>query len=158
MTETIHIVPITKTHAEAIATWVYDDIYAFYNHDKDFVEECMDGNHFAFTDADGALLGYLCFGQEARIPTREADAYSDDFLDIGLHMKPDLTGRKLGGVFLQQCLDFARENFGVSHFCATIASFNSRAIALCTRAGFSIEREVTHLHSGKKFTIVKRDA
>jgi len=150
----ISITPMTKDFAQTISKWTYDAPYSIYNHDESFANECMDGNHFAFTSADG-LLGYFCFGPEARIPTIEEDAYDDNFLDIGLHMRPDLIGRKLGSKFLGLCLNYALENDRASQYRATIASFNARAINLCIRNGFSIEKEVTHSRSQKKFTIVK---
>jgi len=150
----INITQMTKNYAQAISKWAYDGLYSIYNHDENFANECMDGNHFAFINADGPL-GYFCFGPEARIPTVEENVYDDNFLDIGLHMKPSLIGRKLGGVFLRLCLNYAWDNKKANRFRATIASFNARAINLCVKGGFQIETEVTHLRSQKKFTIVK---
>ena len=145
-------------YARFISTWTYDGIYSLYNHSKDFANECMDGNHFVFTGKDGELLGYFCFGTEARIPTTESNVYDDDFLDMGLHIKPDLCGKKLGILFINACLEFAQEKYGTSRFRATVASFNERAKMLCTKAGFCVEREVTHFAIKNKFTIMKRNA
>jgi len=150
----ICITQMTKDFAQTILEWKYDGPYSIYNHDERFANECLDGNHFAFTNA-GGLLGYFCFGPEARIPTIEENSYDDNFLDIGLHMHPDLVGRKLGSKFLRLCINYAWDNERVNRFRATIASFNARAINLCVNSGFRIEKEVTHLHSQKKFTIVK---
>jgi len=153
----VKIVEMTREYAHIISTWTYDGEYSLYNHDEEFVNECMDDNHFAFTGADGKLLGYLCFGKEARIPTVEENVYDDNFLDIGLHIKPDLTGKKLGSTFLFKCMGYALEKFNTNRIRATIATFNKRAINLCIKSGFYSEQEVTHLKTKNKFVIVKRD-
>jgi len=152
----ISIKKMIPAYGAVIATWVYDDVYAFYNHDADFENECMDGNHFVFINERNELIGYMCFGIEARVPTNEDGAYLDDCLDIGLHIKPDFTGKKLGKTFIKACLDFAIENYNTNRFRATIASFNKRALALCLSNGFSVAQEVTHKITGTKFTIVIR--
>ena len=154
----ISISEITTEHARIISTWAYDGIYSLYNHSEDFIDECMDENHFSFTGKNGELLGYCCFGVEARIPTEEDVVYDTDFLDIGLHIRPDLCGKNLGASFMNSCLEFAKNEYGTNCFRATIASFNERAKALCINAGFCVEREVTHLNTKSEFTIVKREA
>ena len=154
----IHISEMTIEYALLVSRWTYDDIYSLYNHSEEFVTNCMDGMHFAFINSNRELLGYLCYGKEARIPTVEEDVYEDNYLDIGLHIRPDLTGKKLGSSFLSACLKYAQETFDANHYRATIASFNKRAINLCVRSDFYIVQTVTHLITGSKFTIVKMDA
>jgi len=153
----INISEMTTDLARLISAWTYDGIYSIYNHSEDFVDECMDGSHFAFTDADGELLGYFCFGAESRIPTIEENVYDDGILDIGLHIRPDLCGRKLGHLFLEASLNHAREKLNATSFRASVASFNKRSINLCIRAGFNTEQEVTHKMSKKSFVILRRD-
>ncbi|MCL2839130.1 MAG: GNAT family N-acetyltransferase [Defluviitaleaceae bacterium] len=154
MNQAIIVSEMTTGYARLISTWAYDDMYAVYNHDDGFIDECMDGMHFAFTNRDGMLLGYFCFGKEARIPTIEENAYDDNFLDIGLHMHPDLIGKKRGSLFLNICLDYARKNFNTNYFRATIASFNERAINLCLKSGFYSQKIVTHRLTKKKFVVI----
>jgi len=156
MNKEINISEMTVEYAQVIPTWSYEGVYSVYNHSEDFPYECMDGMHFVFTDNDGQLLGYFCFGEEAKIPTVEKDAYDNDFIDIGLHIRPDLCGKKLGSSFMNVCLDYAKEKFNTNHFRATIAAFNKRALALCTSAGFYPEKTATHASTKKKFIIVKR--
>jgi len=151
------ITEMTTEYAHLVLTWTYEDVYSRYNHGKDFIDVCTDGNHFAFTDENGELLGYCCFGFEAKVPTEEENAYDDNFLDVGLHIRPDLCGKKLGASFINACLDFAKNKYGTSRFRATIASFNERAKTLCIRAGFYVEQEVTHYTTKNKFTIMKRE-
>lgn len=154
MYEEIFVVKMTPEYAKIIASWTYDGDYSIYNHDEEFVNECMDRKHFTFINSNNELLGYFCFGTEARIPTTEKNVYNNDFTDIGLHIRPDLTGKKLGNHFLDVCLNYIQNNFNTNRFRATIASFNKRALRLCVKAGFNPVEEVTHLFSEKKFTIV----
>ncbi|MCL2201611.1 MAG: GNAT family N-acetyltransferase [Oscillospiraceae bacterium] len=156
MRDNITVTKMTAEYAQLVPTWIYEGIYSLYNHDEDFIGECMDGNHFAFTGQDGELLGYFCFGAEARIPAIEAGAYDDGFLDIGLHIKPDLCGKKLGSLFLGTCLEYAASEYCTTRFRATIADFNKRSQALFINLGFHKEKEVTHAATNGKFVVVKR--
>ena len=149
------IVAMTTEHARAISLWKYDGIYSVYDHSSDDIDGFMDGAHFVYIDADGELTGYFCFGENARIPTAEADVYDDGFLDIGLGLRPDLCGKGNGLLFFNIGLNFAKEFYGTTHFRLAVAMFNERAIKLYKRAGFYAEREVTHSRSGKKFLIMK---
>ena len=148
----INVTEMTAEHAKDVATWTYGGTYALYDNS----EVTIDPHHFAFTDENGAFIGYMCFGVDARIPTNKDGVYCDKYLDVGLHIKPDYTGRGMGTAFMQSCLDFARQQYNTNAFRATIAAFNKRAQALCANAGFSTEQEVTHATTGKTFVIMQR--
>ena len=51
---------------------------------------------FAWIDAGGTVLGHVSYGPDGRIPTVENYPYSEDCLDMGLGLRPDLCGRGLG--------------------------------------------------------------
>ena len=61
---------------------------------------------------------------------------SEPALDVGLGMRPDLTGRGLGEEFVHAGLRFARETYSPPAFRLTVAAFNRRAIRVYERAGF----------------------
>ena len=146
---------MTIEYARAISLWKYDGIYSVYDHSGDNLDDFMDGAHFVCIDTDGKLTGYFCFGKNARIPTVEADVYDEGFLDIGLGLKPDLCGKGNGLLFFNIGLDFAKKFYGTTHFRLAVAGFNERAVKLYKRAGFYVEREVTHSRSGARFLILK---
>ena len=137
----IAIGPMTEEAARAVLAWRYEGIYAFYNADPhdlhDGLQEMLDGSYYAATDEQGALVGFFCLGAPAQVPGGHLyGLYADDALDIGLGMRPDLTGRRLGREFLTAGLDFAQERFAAATFRLAVAAFNQRAIRLYEQVGF----------------------
>src|SRR5262249_56383287 len=55
--------------------------------------------------------------------------------EIGLGLRPDLTGRGLGESFLRTCLRFASAALGARSYTLAVAAFNRRAITVYERAG-----------------------
>ncbi|HET7769340.1 MAG TPA: GNAT family protein [Chloroflexota bacterium] len=144
--------PIDEGAAWEVAGWVYGGAYAAYNcpagEADDFVGGILEpGNHYyAVRHGMGALVGYCCFGPDARVPGGEytevaepgerAGDLDDGFLDVGLGLRPDLTGRGLGGAFLEAIAGFAAGQLGHRRLRVTVAAWNRRAIRLYEKAGF----------------------
>jgi RimJ/RimL family protein N-acetyltransferase len=152
----LNITPMTQGYARAISLWTYDGLYSFYNHSAEPIDGFMDGTHYACTNHAGDLIGFFCFGDDARVPTVENDVYDDGFLDIGLGLRPDLCGKGYGLPFLTRGLDYAEQTLSTRSFRLSVAAFNERAVKVYEKAGFSIEREVTNSYSKSKFYIMKR--
>ncbi len=89
-------------------------------------------------DEDGDLAGYFCFGDDARVPAgRRLGVYErEPALDVGLGMRPSLTGRGLGTEFVQAGLRFAKEAYSPPTFRLTVAASNLRAVRVYERVGF----------------------
>jgi len=155
--EALQIIDMTKEYASEISKWKYDGVYSIYNESEDGFDALTNGAHFACIDATQGLIGYFCFGRDARIKTIEESVYDDSFIDIGLGLKPDLCGRSLGLIFLNEGLKYASVLYNTNKFRLTVAAFNKRAIKVYQRAGFCAEREVTHLQTGSKFIIMKNE-
>ena len=153
--ETPRVVPMTTEYARAISLWKYDGEYSFYDHHEGNVEGYMDGTHYACLNAQGEVIGYFCFGQDAQIPTVEENTYDDGFLDVGLGLRPDLCGRGYGLAFLNHGLDYAQRHFNENSFRLSVAVFNQRAVKVYKSAGFLIECEVTNSYFKNKFFIMK---
>jgi RimJ/RimL family protein N-acetyltransferase len=152
----MRITPMAPEHARLISRWEYGGDYSFYNHSEDHIAGFLDGTHYACVDSSGELLGFFCFGGEARIPTVEKNVYSGDFLDMGLGLRPDLCGKKLGLAFVNAGLAFAAGAFPAKALRLSVACFNKRAVKVYQRAGFAAEREVTNSHFGNKFYVMKK--
>jgi [ribosomal protein S18]-alanine N-acetyltransferase len=136
MTRLLSIRPLAAADAEAIAAWRYPPPYDVYDdRDEDGGagdEEAELAGKYAFVE-DGVLVGFCSFGADGRVP---GGSYPDGALDVGIGMRPDLTGRGHGGRYLGAALDFATRELGATRFRATVAEFNQRALRLCEGAGF----------------------
>jgi [ribosomal protein S18]-alanine N-acetyltransferase len=126
---------MTESDAHAVAGWRYSGPYAFYNWSTfpDDVQELLDpvgwGTvFFVARDRCDGLVGYFDFH-----PAGRSDAGS---LDVGLGMRPDLTGRGRGRQFVASGLSFAAERFRPRRFVLRVATFNVRAIRVYEAVGF----------------------
>jgi [ribosomal protein S18]-alanine N-acetyltransferase len=131
--------------ATQISGWHYDPPYDFYDatSDPDDLEELLDPRrrkdaYFSVFD-DGVLVGFFQFEREG---TR---------VDIGLGMRPDLTGRGLGGEYLRAGLEFARRRYSPERFTLSVATFNERAILVYERAGFRRNTVYRHNTNGGEY-------
>ncbi|WMT43015.1 GNAT family protein [Paenibacillus sp. D2_2] len=131
---------MTREAAVIISQWEYPAPYNFYNMDPDEegVAELMNGDYFCVTDDASCLVGFFCFGLSARVPGGyTAGLYTDEQrLDIGLGMDPALTGQGLGGVFVQEGLQWLQNQHGQSKFRLVVATFNERAKRVYAENGF----------------------
>ncbi len=132
--------PITPSDARAISRWRYEEPYSIYDGDSTSSEALLQPRfaYHSVYDERGDLTGYFCFGEDARgAAGRRLGLYDrEPALDVGLGMRPDLTGRGLGEEFLHAGLRFARETYSPPAFRLTVATFNRRAISVYERAGF----------------------
>ncbi len=130
---------LTEVDAKQICAWRYAPPYDFYNIDASSIRELLDPAHhcLAVNDRAGELAGFFTFGASARVRgASRAGLYQEPALDIGLGMRPDLTGQGQGLNFLNAGLLHAREQFQPERFRLVVAAFNSRAIRVYERAGF----------------------
>lgn len=135
-----------QTAAEIIH-WYYDPPYSLYNLDGDEseIESMLDGYHFAVrTDQEG-LVGFFCYGLCAQVPGGRARGLygGKRVLDIGLGMRPDLTGKGLGQSFVKAGIEFAITRWRPLAMRLTVASDNLRAIKVYERLGFSVIDSIT---------------
>ncbi|MFL6070055.1 MAG: GNAT family N-acetyltransferase [Actinomycetes bacterium] len=141
---------MTVDDAQAVAGWRYPGEYAFYNWDADpgDLAELLDpagwGRQFFAVDGrDGARVGFFEF---------KADGES---LEIGLGLRPDLTGGGLGLAFVEAGVQFAEEQFGTRSLTLAVAEFNQRAVTVYRRAGFEEVEHYEHETNGGTYPFVK---
>ena len=146
-----HFEQLSQEDAEAIAEWHYPEPYSFYDWtaDPDDLRELLDpalrgAAYWAVRDDADELIGNFSFK-----PKDEAT------VEIGLGLRPDLTGRGLGSSFLAAGLDFAREQFAPARFVLSVASFNERAIKVYERAGFARQRVYMHSTNGGEWEFLE---
>lgn len=126
--------------ARNIVKWRYDQPYSMYNmsDNAEDIEELMDGSYFSVNTRENELIGYFCYGKNAQVPGGvQAGFYlSEDLLDIGLGIRPDLTGKGNGFDFLNVGLNFGQKQYQPKGFRLSVATFNLRAICLYEKVGF----------------------
>jgi ribosomal-protein-alanine N-acetyltransferase len=149
--------PMDEAGAREILAWRYEPPYDIYDAKPDeaepFVQSLLDlaYAYHAIMDEHGELVGYCCFGLDARVPGGD---YSADALDVGLGMRHDLTGQGRGFDFFAAIVDFARRAFGPQALRVTVAAFNRRAIRVYEKAGFERKQEFQRSNDGMEFVIL----
>jgi ribosomal-protein-alanine N-acetyltransferase len=136
--------PMNDEEAREISGWRYDPPYDFYDatSDPDDLAELLDpkrrreGAYYAAFDERGALVGFFQFERKAQI------------VEVGLGLRPDLTGKGLGLGFMLAGLEFARRHFSPTGFRLSVATFNERAISVYERAGFGRGEVFMHHTNG----------
>jgi GNAT superfamily N-acetyltransferase len=130
---------MTEADAWAIADWRYPPPYDFYDLEPGEREEMLDpaSGCRAVFDESGELVGFGCFGAGGRLPGAErAGLYREAALDIGLGLRPDLTGGGRGRDFVEAVLAEARARRAPARFRLAVAAFNTRAIRVYEQVGF----------------------
>jgi [ribosomal protein S18]-alanine N-acetyltransferase len=143
--------PITADVAAEIGRWRYPTPYDTYDLEPGDVEHMLVPGYGYHVVRDGdELVGYCCFGEDARVP---GGAYADDALDVGWGMRPDLMGRGRGHAFVAAILEHARGAYRPCALRLTIAGFNDRSRRVAERAGLTLERERFTSSSGERFIV-----
>jgi ribosomal-protein-alanine N-acetyltransferase len=128
--------PIDESSARAVLAWRYAPPYDVYNAAPGGVAlaALLDpDNHYLVALRARAVVGFCCFGPDARVAGGD---YSAEALDVGAGLRPDLTGRGSGAAFLGAVVALAARHAGARRLRATVAAFNVRALQACARVGF----------------------
>ncbi len=125
-----------------ISTWTYEGIYSFYSMDScwETIKELIDGTYYSVFE-NSNIIGYFCYGESAQVPGgRNKGLYSKaETIDMGLGLRPDLTGKGIGLEFVLKGIEFGINIYKPRIVRLTVAEFNKRAIRVYERAGFQIE-------------------
>ncbi|WEV43679.1 GNAT family N-acetyltransferase [Lactobacillus sp. ESL0684] len=131
---TYKITQLTQENAVEIADkWHYDGQYAFYDMTADpedyeeIVTPKLRQNSYYQVLADDKLIGFFVI--------EPADENQGSY-ELGLGMKPNLTGQGKGQEFLQQILAFVTSKFAITELILDVAEFNVRAQKVYQRLGF----------------------
>jgi ribosomal-protein-alanine N-acetyltransferase len=147
--------PMTEADAGTITAWHYAAPYSFYDFasDPDDLAELLDPagwgeTYFAAANEFGDLVGFW------QVQTQ------GETVEIGLGLRPDLTGRGLGLSFVQAGLAFTSARWPVKQFSLAVAAFNERAIRVYKRAGFQPTGRFWQTTNGGRYQFVRmiRDA
>lgn len=133
----------TPDEAREVAAWSYDPPFDFYNlsgEDAVVLLTTRDevGHGYYPVKFDEELVGFVCFGPEARVQGQSQEAAT---CDIGAGIKPDRVSEGVATRVMPMAIAFAAERFAAERLRAAVAVFNERSLRLCTSAGFRRLRE-----------------
>jgi ribosomal-protein-alanine N-acetyltransferase len=150
--------PITEADARKMIGWRYEPPYSIYDLSEDELSELLhpDNRYYSVLDNHEILIGLCCFGKEARVEGGDYPQLEPMVLDLGLGLRPDLTGKGLGSFFLQSLLDFAIESFSPQRLRATVAKFNRRSQRIFQHLGFTITHSFIRPDDGIAFVQLER--
>ncbi|MDM5249766.1 GNAT family N-acetyltransferase [Lysinibacillus sp. G4S2] len=140
-----YIREMNEIYATDILKWKYDEPYDFYNNElnDESLKELLDNPYYSIVNDKEELVGFFCTGTSAQVPKgHDYGAYLDACIDIGIGMKPELTGKGFGTEFFSFILNqLQQENY--SPLRLTVVTFNTRAIHLYEKLGFEKVMEFT---------------
>jgi ribosomal-protein-alanine N-acetyltransferase len=147
--------PMDRASALEIVQWRYPPPYDLYNlsEDEETIAYALDpaNNLFAMRDANAQLVGFCSLGVDGQVPGGD---YSQEALDIGMGIHPQLTGQGNGVAYAQQVLAYARQVYASVRFRVTIAAFNQRAQRVWTRCGFHPVQRFLNPDSNREFVVM----
>ncbi|MRH41838.1 GNAT family N-acetyltransferase [Aquibacillus halophilus] len=148
--------PMKLDQANSISQWKYDEPYDLYNPDDsdEGINELLNGDYYVALNGN-EVVGYFCFGSSAQVPGAIMERlYKEDGVDIGLALRPDLTGKGLGKTFIIHGINFAFYTFQSRKLRLSVACFNKRAIKVYQDAGFILASPFTN--NNMKFIIMEK--
>jgi ribosomal-protein-alanine N-acetyltransferase len=130
--------PLHLEHAQQILTWRYDPPYDLYDQTEFGLRGLLnpDFRYHIVVDGIEEVVGYCCFGEDARVPGGDYDKGEPEVLDLGVSLRPDLTGRGYGTGFVRAILEFASQEYQPDVFRVTVAVFNQRSLKTFRKLGF----------------------
>ena len=139
-----------REDAHQIASWHYEAPYDFYDSDRDPEDlaellnpQSWQESYYSVLNEENELVGLFVFKRDSQT------------VEVGLGLRPDLTGKGLGRSFLHAGLTFGQEHFPVKVWSLSVATFNTRAIHLYKQVGFTPLNTFMHHTNGAEFEFLR---
>ncbi len=134
----LKIQKLDEINALKSALWHYEAPLNFYNLNPDEIEQNVQyfldpENNFYGIFEKLEFVGFCSFGEDGQV---DGGNYSAIALDVGMGIRPDLTGQGHGNYYVSAVLNFASREFNAPLFRVTVAAFNQRALRVWSKAGF----------------------
>lgn len=149
--------PADEKSAREYLQWQYEPPYDIYNCSPDKIEKIIPynidpaNNIYAMFDQVNQLIGYCSYGKDARVSGGD---YSEEALDIGMMIRPSLTGQGRGSDFARDVIHNGSRLFGPRKMRVTIAAFNRRAVRVWEKNGFRQTQTFKRERDGMDFIIM----
>lgn len=152
------VVAMNGERARAVQRWRYVPPYDFYNgqDSAEAFQELIGGDYLALAGPEG-VTAFVCTGYPARIPHYRY-IEEDRTIDLGLGVRPDLTGRGGGRAFVNDVLELLPTlptSPPEMRVRLTVADFNRRAIRVYQGVGF--QECGAFLWSRQRWVVMMRD-
>ena len=154
MVEQLRVRDLTDADRAAIAAWRYPGALSIYDPGEG-AAALRSPDHVAFIDEHDDLLGYGTLGAEARVPGGCYEA-NEATVDVGLGLRPDRVGHRLGGLALEALAAYVGRDGSVRQLRATVAASNARATAFVRAEGFDERSRFVRQADGRAFVIYVR--
>ena len=148
---------LNPQQALSILNWHYVSPYDYYNFDAGYFQEnlcyLLDPKNavFSILNNDGELEGFCSFGLDAQV---SGGRYRDEALDIGMGIRPDLTGQGLGKYYALSTAQYGGRHFKAKQLRVTIAAFNQRAQRVWKQIGFKQVEKFVKTDREQKFVVM----
>ena len=134
----IRFLPTDEKSVREFLGWKYEAPYEIYNYDPGHFEEDLnyhldpDNNMYCMFRGND-LVGYCSYGRDAQVPGGD---YSEKALDIGMMIKPELTGQGQGNNYANAVIQNGISKYQPEKLRVTILGTNLRAIRVWEKNGF----------------------
>ena len=152
--------PLDEISAETILHWKYEPPYDIYNLSSPEPEDKLryllnpQNAFYGIYGQRDHLEAFCSFGPDGQVTGAD---YSTPALDIGLGVRPDLTGQGHGSEYVNAAINFAYSTYTPQHLRVTIAAFNGRALRVWERAGFQVVQKFRGGWENMDFVILTKD-
>ena len=152
--------PLDEESARMILQWKYEAPYDIYNlaspEPKETLRYLLDPQNafYGMYEQQSNLAAFCSFGPDGRVAGGD---YSIPALDIGLGLRPDLTGQGHGSSYVNAVIEFALSTYKPDRLRVTIAAFNHRALRVWEKAGFRVVQKFKGGWETMDFVVLTKD-
>jgi RimJ/RimL family protein N-acetyltransferase len=154
--------PADEKSAREFVQWKYESPYDVYNCPPEDVEKAIQynidpvNNLYSMFNQNEELIGYCSYGRDAQVPGGD---YSEEALDIGMMIKPELTGQGMGAAYAEEVIRNGVNKYEPKKLRVTIAAFNKRAMRTWEKNGFQQAQSFKRNNSedGMEFVIMIKE-
>lgn len=155
----IYFLPVDEVSAHEFLQWTYEPPYEIYNYSPKHFEQDLaysidpTNNLYGMYRAN-ELIGYCSYGQDAQVPGGD---YSEEALDIGMMIKPKLTGQGQGSTYASAVIQNGILKYHPGKLRVTILESNLRARRVWEKNGFQHNQSFTRKRNQTVFVILTRN-
>jgi len=155
----IRFIPTDEASAREFLKWKYEAPYEVYNYSPGRFEEDLTyhtdpANNLYSMYLDDELVGYCSYGRDAQVPGGD---YSEEALDIGMMIKPELTGQGQGSNYANTVIKNGISKYQPRKLRVTILATNLRAIRVWEKNGFHKTQSFERASDQIGFVIFTKD-